>query len=221
MTESRGTRAFLVLCEHDPVFTLGRNADETHVLRRDPGVRVVRTDRGGEVTWHGPGQMVGYPVLALRAFRLGVRRFIRSLERALMALLAEEGVAVVPRPGTAGLWIAGRKIVSIGLRVARGVTSHGFALNAANDLGAFDWIHPCGDPAAVMTSLARETGHAADLPALGERFAEFFAAELDSRCDRSDSPAPILLPGPPDSAPLPVEPLPQHGREESRAAAPA
>lgn len=178
---SGGQRAFLVLTEHPPVYTLGKNASEEHILRRDPGIPVVRTERGGEVTYHGPGQLIGYPILSLRAYRLTVRRFVCALERSLIALLARHDIAAVRREGTAGLWVEERKICSIGLRVARGITSHGFALNVDTDLGPFERINPCGEAGMRMTSVALEASAGARISALEAEFIAEFREHLRER----------------------------------------
>ncbi len=152
VTPSRG---YLLLLEHPPVFTLGRNANKRHVL--DPGgIPVHRTDRGGEVTYHGPGQLVGYLVADLR--KMGVKRFVRFLEDSLIGLLGTLGVKAARQEGKVGVWAAGGKIASIGLRVRQGVSSHGFALNVCNDLEPFKRINPCGMEACPVTSVSKELG---------------------------------------------------------------
>jgi len=166
----------LLLLEHDPVLTLGRNAAEGHVLApaallAERGIEVVRVERGGEVTYHGPGQLVAYPIVALAApaggaaasndRRLGVRSFVEALEGAMADACRALGVEAGPRPGHPGCWVdAGgplpRKIGALGIRVARGVSFHGIALNVTTDLGAFDLIDPCGMPGLRSTSIERE-----------------------------------------------------------------
>ncbi len=148
-------RGFLLLLEHPPVFTIGKNGNSANVL--DPGgVPVRRIDRGGDVTYHGPGQLVGYPLVDVR--RLGVRGFVESLEGSLLDLLAGWGVEGARRPGCVGVWASRGKIASIGVRVSRGVSMHGFALNVSNDLAPFARIHPCGVPGCAMTSVSAELG---------------------------------------------------------------
>jgi lipoyl(octanoyl) transferase len=158
----------VLLLEHPPVYTRGRRsaADELPgVLRFLDGapIEVVDVDRGGRVTYHGPGQLVGYPIM-----RIGdILGYLRSLERAIVAALADAGVRAqggVDRP--TGVWTAGRKIASIGVHVSRRVTTHGFAVNADNDLAPFEWIVPCGLRDVEMTSIARETGRAETLARL-------------------------------------------------------
>jgi lipoate-protein ligase B len=155
--------AHLLLLEHPPVITLGRNASPGSVLcgaeelaRR--GVAVEACDRGGDATYHGPGQVVGYPILHLPSWKLGVARFVHALEAAMARACAAFGVEAAPGAGAIGVWTRGRKIGSVGIHVSRGVTTHGFALNACPDLGHFRLIHPCGMPACEMTSLEREAG---------------------------------------------------------------
>lgn len=146
-------RGFLLLLEHPPVFTLGRNGDASNVL--DPGdIPVRQTDRGGDVTYHGPGQLVGYPILDVR--RLGVKRLVRSIEESILELLAAFGVPGERREGCVGVWSPRGKIASLGLRVRRGVSTHGFALNVSNDLAPFRRINPCGQPGCAVSSLSLE-----------------------------------------------------------------
>lgn len=155
--------AHLVLVEHEPVLTLGRNAKPGNLLveeavLRARGIEVERCDRGGDVTWHGPGQVVGYPILHLPTRKLGVAAFVHALESAMTAACAEFGVAASPGRGAIGVWAGEAKIGSIGIHVSRGVTTHGFALNACPDLSAFSLINPCGVAGCPVTSLSRETG---------------------------------------------------------------
>jgi lipoyl(octanoyl) transferase len=166
----------LLLLEHGAVLTLGRNASDGHVIAPPEliaarGIEVVRVERGGEVTYHGPGQLVAYPIVALAAPAsepvrpgprpLGVRRFVEALESAMADTCAASGVAAGPRVGHPGCWVDAdgpipRKIGALGIRVARGVTFHGIALNVTTDLADFDLIDPCGMPGIHSTSLARE-----------------------------------------------------------------
>jgi lipoate-protein ligase B len=147
----------LLLLEHDPVVTLGRIAESGHLLRPD-GIDVVEVERGGDVTYHGPGQLVGYPILDLTQFRQDLHWYLRTLEEALIHGLAGLGIAAGRESGRTGVWTSGRKIASIGVHVKRWVTWHGFALNVTTDLAAFDRIVPCGIPGVVMTSVEREAG---------------------------------------------------------------
>jgi lipoyl(octanoyl) transferase len=163
----------LLLLEHPRVLTLGRNADPAHVLAppdelRERGIEVIRVERGGEVTYHGPGQLVAYPIVALSARGLMIRPLVRALEAALVATCAAHGVAAARRDGHPGCWCAPdgddpRKIGALGLRVERGVTYHGIALNITVDLADFGLIDACGMPGVTSTSIAGELG-AVDAP---------------------------------------------------------
>jgi len=147
----------LLLLEHDPVVTLGRIAESAHLLHPD-GIDVVEVERGGDVTYHGPGQLVGYPILDLTLYRQDLHWYLRTLEEALIDGLRRLGLTAGREPGRTGVWTSGRKIASIGVHVKRWVTWHGFALNVTTDLAAFDRIVPCGIPGVVMTSVEREAG---------------------------------------------------------------
>lgn len=151
----------LLLVEHDSVVTLGRGTRATSLPLPRPelerrGVEVFEVERGGDVTFHGPGQLVGYPVLDLRQHREDLHWYLRRLEAGLIAALGSLGVAAGPNPGLTGVWTRGRKIASIGIHVKQWVTFHGFALNVSTDLSYFDLIVPCGIKDVTMTSVARE-----------------------------------------------------------------
>ena len=184
----------LLLLEHPAVLTLGRNADPAHILA-DPGMLAARgiavehVERGGEVTYHGPGQLVAYPIIALSRRGLMIRPLVRALEAALIASCAAHGVTAARREGHPGCWcdadgIGPRKIGALGLRVERGVTYHGIALNVTVDLADFALIDPCGMPGVASTSIAAELGDPSAMPTTAsvERaattFARAFAAEL-------------------------------------------
>jgi lipoyl(octanoyl) transferase len=153
----------LLLVEHEPVVTLGRGTRPSSLplapaeLERR-GVTVAEVERGGDVTYHGPGQLVGYPILQLREHREDLHWYLRQLEAALIGALDGLGIGAERRPGLTGVWTGGRKIASIGIHVKQWVTLHGFALNVSTDLGAFDLIVPCGIQGVVMTSVAAELG---------------------------------------------------------------
>ena len=147
----------LLLLEHDPVVTLGRTTQPEHVLRAE-GIDVVAVERGGDVTFHGPGQLVGYPILDLNDHRPDLHWYLRTLEQALIDALGMLTIPAERNPGLTGVWTRGRKIASIGIHVKQWVTWHGFALNVTTDLAAFDRIVPCGIPGVVMTSVVRERG---------------------------------------------------------------
>ena len=185
----------LLVLEHPPVYKLGRRAQDTDLGRgeqwyRDQGIDVERIDRGGFVTYHGPGQLVAYPIISQRPYGDDVHEYVRRLERVVIAALAEFGVRTQTIEGLTGIWTEGtapgnggsqgeaRKIGSIGVHVSRGVTTHGFAVNVNNDLQPFEWIVPCGIEGARVTSLARELGAEQDLGAFTKavvsRFCEVF-----------------------------------------------
>ena len=157
----------LFLLEHEPVITLGRRAeDENIVVPREQlaaqGVEVFETGRGGDVTYHGPGQIVGYPVLDLRPDRCDVRRYVRDLEEVMIRTCADHGVVAGRLDGMIGAWIDGRrKVGAIGVRLSRWVTTHGFALNVCTDLDGFDLIVPCGIRDRGVTSISSESGRPA------------------------------------------------------------
>lgn len=146
----------LVLVEHKPIFTAGSQTQVTD--RPIDGSKVIDVDRGGRITWHGPGQLVGYPIVPLKE-RYNVVGFVRALESGLIATCAEFGLRVDRIKGKSGVWVMGptpRKVAAIGIRVAKGVSMHGFALNCNPDLTWFDRIVPCGIPDAEVTSLSKE-----------------------------------------------------------------
>lgn len=166
---SQGGPDVLLLLEHPPIYTLGRGADERFLGEAARGqTEVLRVSRGGQVTWHGPGQLVGYPIFDLRRHRQDVHWYVRTLEGVLVAALSEFGIAAERRPGYPGVWTAGRKIGSLGVGIRRWVTWHGFALNVACDLAPFERIVPCGIAGIRMTSMAAE-GKAADMRSVAER----------------------------------------------------
>ena len=152
----------LLLCEHPPVITLGRSTKasslplDPEALRRR-GIEVFEVERGGDVTYHGPGQLVGYPIFDLREHKQDLHWYLRQLEEVLIVALGEFGIAAERNAGYTGVWTGGRKIASIGVHAKQWMTWHGFALNVTTDLSAFDLIVPCGIPGVVMTSVAAET----------------------------------------------------------------
>jgi lipoyl(octanoyl) transferase len=164
----------LLLLEHPPVYTLGRGADDRHLGAAAAGdVPIVRAHRGGQVTYHGPGQLVGYPIIGLRAFRPDVRWYLDLLEGVIIGTLADLGIAAERRAGLTGVWVQGRKIASIGIALRRWVAWHGFALNVGEKMDGFASITPCGITGVEMTSVAREGGPdevAAVLPVVLARF---------------------------------------------------
>jgi lipoyl(octanoyl) transferase len=171
----------LYLLEHPHVITLGRNAT-TGALLADTGlldqrgVTVVETDRGGDITYHGPGQLVGYPILALAEGRRDIRRYVTDLEEALLQTLAEFGIRGGRDPVHRGVWVDGKKIASVGIRISRWVTSHGFALNVSTDLSYFSLIHPCGIVGCPMTTISQEKGSVIDMHIVKAIFTDKFSS---------------------------------------------
>ena len=166
----------LLLLEHPPVYTRGKRTEPGELPMgedwyRAQGIDVVDVDRGGRVTYHGPGQLVGYPIMRID----DVVEFLRVMERAIIAALADEGIEAQIRDGLTGVWVEDRKIASIGIHVARGVTTHGFAVNVSNDLQPFEWVTPCGIEGVRMTSVCKETGRGDVLPCFRKRMAWRFA----------------------------------------------
>jgi len=145
----------LLLLEHPPVVTLGRNAHAVNLLH-PAGIEVFEVERGGDVTFHGPGQLVGYPILDLRAYKQDLHWYLRTLEQALIDALGILAIPAERNPGLTGVWTRGRKIASIGIHVKQWVTWHGFALNVTTDLTHFERIVPCGIQGVEMTSVERE-----------------------------------------------------------------
>jgi lipoyl(octanoyl) transferase len=177
----------MLLLEHPPTYTRGRRSGADDLAMgedwyRVQGFEIVDVNRGGKITYHGPGQLVGYPIVRVD----DVVEYIRTLERGLVAALAEEGVQARARPEDGpdytGVWVGERKIASLGVHVARGVTTHGFAVNVENDLQPFSWVVACGLPDVQMTSLTRETGRGAGcLPCFSKRVAFAVASALGRR----------------------------------------
>lgn len=170
----------LLLLEHESTYTAGRAADPAHFLARPveleaAGHAVRMTHRGGDVTWHGPGQLVSYPIFDLGDGRRDVHRYLRALEDVLCHVASRHGVTAWREPGRTGAWCEGGKIAAIGIRVARWVTMHGTAFNVAPDLARFEAIVPCGLAGAGVTSLLRETGHAPSLDEVARSHADAFA----------------------------------------------
>jgi lipoyl(octanoyl) transferase len=166
----------LLLLEHPPVYTKGRRSERADLPMGEEwyesqGIEVQETSRGGRVTYHGPGQIVGYPIMAIG----DVGAYLRTMEAAIIAALADEGVEAEIRDGLTGVWVGERKIGSIGLHVSKGITMHGFAVNVDNDLQPFEWIVPCGIDGVRMTSLYLETGRTGGMSCFRKRVAWRFA----------------------------------------------
>jgi lipoate-protein ligase B len=196
----------LLLLEHEPVYTRGRRTKPEELPMgedwyRSQGIEVCDADRGGAVTYHGPGQLVGYPIMRIE----NVRVYVAKLERAIIAALADEGVDAEVREGLTGVWVGDRKIGSIGLHVSRGVTMHGFAVNVDGDLQPFEWIVPCGIENVRMTSLYLQTGLTGGMNCFRKRVAWRFAQAFGLR-QRLVSLERLL--GEPERATPPVESIP-------------
>src|SRR6266508_1983536 len=180
---TRSTEDHLLLLEHPHVYTLGSQANLEHVLV-DPatvGAELVRADRGGDVTYHGPGQLVGYPIVTLPEWRDGLRdvvAHVRLLEDVLIAALAGFGITAHREPHFTGVWVGDEKIAAIGVKVARGRTRHGFALNVDPDLAMFDHIIPCGIRDRGVTSMAASVGHAPEMRAVVDAVVAQFSARF-------------------------------------------
>ena len=169
----------LLLLEHPHVYTLGRRGNASDILatpevlaRKD--VEVHHVDRGGEVTYHGPGQLVGYPIINLRAWGGGPLKYVRALESALVATLADFGIAAQSAERPTGVWVGDAKIAAIGVKISRGVTTHGFALNVDPDLSYFDHIVPCGMPDVRVTSMSTLRPDTTDVPSVMAAFVRHF-----------------------------------------------
>jgi lipoyl(octanoyl) transferase len=177
----------LLTLEHPPTYTRGRRSDDSELPMgeewyRAQGIEVLETDRGGRVTYHGPGQLVGYSIVSLRPLRDDVHRYVRILESALVATLGRFGVQTTTREGLTGVWTPEpRKIASIGIHVSRGITTHGFAVNVSNDLQPFEWIVPCGIEYCRVTSLTREKGVMQEVAPVAQAAAGELATALGRR----------------------------------------
>jgi lipoate-protein ligase B len=180
--EAKDTLLFL---EHPPVITMGRGAHVENVVlsddeRRRRGIELHEAGRGGDVTYHGPGQLVGYPIVALREGRRDAHRYLRDLEDGLIATVARFGVVASRLPGLTGVWVGGSKLAAIGVRIGTGwITSHGFALNVGDDLSGFDAIVPCGIRDRSVTSLARLVARDLTLHAVARAAADGVATALE------------------------------------------
>jgi lipoyl(octanoyl) transferase len=175
----------LLLLQHPPVITLGvRRASRSHIVASDArladlGIEVHDTGRGGDVTYHGPGQIVGYPIMDLRPDRCDVHRYVRDIEEVMIRVCADYGVAAERIPGLTGAWVGTDKIGAIGVRISRWITSHGFALNVNTDLSHFQLIVPCGISDRGVTSLAEIAGPDVPLAGVEERFIHHLSAVFD------------------------------------------
>ena len=170
----------LLLLEHPHVYTLGRNAKRKHLLVSDAqlhalGAQLFETDRGGDITYHGPGQLVGYPIFDLAKHRRDIAWFMRSLEEVFIRVASDFGVEAARLAGAPGVWVGNDKLVAMGVHVSRWVTSHGFAFNVSTDLRYFDWIVPCGLRGKGVTSLEKLLGRPVAMEAAIGRVVKHFA----------------------------------------------
>jgi lipoate-protein ligase B len=170
----------LILLEHPPVITFGRNTQRGNLLwtaedLQAAGIDCSASRRGGDITLHGPGQLIGYPIVDLNHYNRDLHRFLRLLEEVLIRTLGDHGLQGESVPGKTGVWVSGRKIASIGLAVRHWISYHGFALNVDNELAVFDAIVPCGLPGVTMTSMARELERTVDRDAVTEVMIHHFS----------------------------------------------
>jgi len=189
----------LLLLEHPPVYTKGRRSEPGELPMGEDwyvmqGIEIADTDRGGRVTYHGPGQLVGYPIVSLKPYGGDVHDYIRRMERVMIDSLAAHGVDAEVIEGLTGVWVGGRppegrKIGSIGVHVNKGVTTHGFAVNVNNDLQPFEWIVPCGIEGCRVTSLTREHGAAQDMSGYMDTVAEQFGDVYEREMRATDATA--------------------------------
>ena len=184
------------MLEHRPVITLGRGAKQEHVLASrellaQQGVELYETGRGGDVTYHGPGQLVGYPIVDLNPDRRDVRRYVNALEEVMIGIAAAYGLCAGRIAGLNGAWLGERKLGAVGVRIRRWVTMHGFALNVSTSLDAFDLIVPCGIKGKSVTSLAHELGREPPMPEVKDIAMQQFARVFDANVEQHSG-APLV-----------------------------
>lgn len=187
-------RDYLVFVEHPPVYTLGKSGNEANMLigslqLRAAHAEFIKVDRGGDITFHGPGQLVVYPILDLESLHLGVKEYVERLEEIVIRTLAEYGIEGGRLPGATGVWLDpgradARKICAIGVKCSRYVTMHGFALNVNTDLNYFNYIHPCGFVDKGVTSMEKETGRRLDMDEVKLKVLRCFQELLGLQCSR-------------------------------------
>lgn len=189
---ARGERSdTIVVVDHPPTITLGRHAPPGDVLADDDacrrvGIEIVRSDRGGRATYHGPGQVVVYPIVAIERHGLGIKAWVERLQAALFEVITSYGLRPVCREGAPGAWVGGAKVASIGLRVARGVSYHGVSLNVGLDVSGFGYIVPCGAVGERVTSLAAECDPPPSLSEATERLVAAISRQLECRSPEKD-----------------------------------
>jgi len=170
----------LILVEHPAVYTLGKNASKEHILKRKEGVSVIQTDRGGNITFHGPGQLVGYPILDLNFYKRSITWYMRELEQLMIDVLKEYGIEGSTKKGLTGTWVKDHKIAALGVRISRWVTMHGFSLNINPDLDYYQDIIPCGIQGYGVTSMAMIMGE--EVPSIDEvkiKMVDYFKNRFD------------------------------------------
>ena len=156
----------LLLVEHPPVFTLGKNASKQHIINNLDDVSIIQTDRGGNITFHGPGQLVGYPILDLNHYKRSITWYMRELEQLIIDVLGEYDIKASRKKGLTGTWVKDKKIAALGVRISRWVTMHGFSLNINPDLNFYKYIIPCGIKEYGVTSMAKIMGN--EVPSMEE-----------------------------------------------------
>lgn len=187
----------VLLLEHPHVITLGRSANRSNIITSRRDVDIFETGRGGDVTYHGPGQLVGYPIINLAPDRCDIRRYVRDLEEVLIRVAADYGISAERVPGLTGVWVGSEKLAAIGVRISRWVTMHGFAFNVSTDLRFFDLIVPCGITDRGVTSLERLLGRNVALDEVARvaanHFGIVFDREIDLKICRADSESHLQL----------------------------
>ena len=156
----------LLLVEHPPVFTLGKNASKQHIINNSEDVSIIQTDRGGNITFHGPGQLVCYPILDLNHYKRSITWYMRELEQLIIDVLGEYDIKASRKKGLTGTWVKDKKIAALGVRISRWVTMHGFSLNINPDLNFYKYIIPCGIKEYGITSMAKIMGN--EVPSMDE-----------------------------------------------------
>ena len=156
----------LLLVEHPPVFTLGKNASKQHIINNSDDVSIIQTDRGGNITFHGPGQLVGYPILDLNYYKRSITWYMRELEQLIIDVLGDYDIKASRKKGLTGTWVKDKKIAALGVRISKWVTMHGFSLNINPDLNFYKYIIPCGIKEYGVTSMAKIMGN--EVPSMDE-----------------------------------------------------
>ena len=178
----------LFLLEHDPVYTLGKNANKNNLLEQPASeVKVFNVERGGDITYHGPGQLVGYPILDLHHYQKNISWFMRTLEEILIETLSTFGIKANQRDGLTGVWVGDEKIGAQGVRISRWVTMHGFSLNVNTDLTYFDSIVPCGITNCAITSMKKIIGDSQDMDLVKKRIVNAFHNTLISSANKMEA----------------------------------